>query len=141
MNTIINNIINKFNPRKLFIAAIIIVVVDYFALQLFLGPLFKQFIPNIQNKPMKIKFIPAAISYFFIVFAFYYFIIANNASILDAFLLGLCIYGTYEATNMAILDNWPIKAFIADTLWGGSLFAISTFIFRSFTQISNKFFP
>ena len=34
MNTIINNIINKFN-RKLFIAAIIIVVVDYFALQLF----------------------------------------------------------------------------------------------------------
>ena len=36
---------------------------------------------------MKIKFIPAAISYFFIVFAFYYFIIANNASILDAFIL------------------------------------------------------
>ena len=55
MNTIINNIINKFNPRKLFIAAIIIVVVDYFALQLFLGPLFKQFIPNIQNKPNLLK--------------------------------------------------------------------------------------
>lgn len=141
MNTIINNFINKINPRQFFIASIIIIVVDYFALQLFLAPLFKEFIPNIQNKPMKFKLIPAIIAYFFIAFAFYYFIIANNASILDAFLLGLSIYGIYEATNMAILDNWPIKALIADTLWGGSLFAISTFIFRSFTQISNKFFP
>ena len=50
---IINNFINKINPRQFFIASIIIVVVDYFALQLFLAPLFKEFIPNIQNKPMK----------------------------------------------------------------------------------------
>lgn len=140
MNTF-NNFINKINPRQFFIASIIIIVVDFFALQLFIAPLFKEFIPNIQNKPMKLKLIPAIISYFFIAFVFYYFIISNNASILDAFLLGFSIYGIYEATNMAILDNWPIKAFFADSLWGGSLFAISTFIFQSFIQISNKYFP
>ena len=40
---------------------------------------------------------------------------------------------------MAIAITEPIKALIADTLWGLSLFAISAFIFQTFTQISNKF--
>ena len=45
---------------------------------------------------------------------------------MDAFLLGIVIYGVYESTNYAILKNWNIKAVALDTLWGGILFALTT---------------
>ena len=63
----------------------------------------------------------------FLVFVINYFIISKNASPDDAFLLGLSIYAIYDLTNYAIIDNWPIKAVIIDTLWGGILFYLTTY--------------
>jgi uncharacterized membrane protein len=45
---------------------------------------------------------------------------------MDAFILGIVIYGVYETTNYAIFDKWNIQALTLDTLWGGILFAITT---------------
>jgi uncharacterized membrane protein len=33
-------------------------------------------------------------------------------------LLGLVIYGVYNGTNMATINEWGTKEFIVDTLWG-----------------------
>jgi uncharacterized membrane protein len=46
----------------------------------------------------------------------------------DAFLLGIVIYGVYETTNYALFKDWSILTVIIDTLWGGTLFAITTYI-------------
>jgi len=59
---------------------------------------------------------------------YYYVILSQNKSVTEAFILGLCIYGIYETTNYAIFDNWNIKALILDTLWGGILYASTTYI-------------
>ena len=64
-----------------------------------------------------------------------YFIIKPKRSISDAFLLGLVIYGTYETTNWAIFTKWSIQTVIIDTLWGGTLFALTAFIVRSLSII------
>jgi uncharacterized membrane protein len=61
-----------------------------------------------------------------------YPIIKPNKSIIEAFLLGLVIYGVYETTNYALLEKWSLKTVIIDTLWGGILFALTTFIINSF---------
>ena len=45
-----------------------------------------------------------------------------------AFLLGLVIYGVYEGTNYAIIDGWKPWAVALDTIWGGILFALTTWI-------------
>ncbi len=60
------------------------------------------------------------------------FVINTDASkedkILKAFILGLCIYAVYEMTNYALITDWHIKTVLIDTLWGGILFALTTFL-------------
>ena len=55
-------------------------------------------------------------------------IIKPHKSVSEAFLLGIVIYGVYETTNYALFKNWSILSVIIDTLWGGLLFASTTYI-------------
>jgi uncharacterized membrane protein len=34
-------------------------------------------------------------------------------------LLGLLCYGTYDMTNLATLNGWPVEVAIVDIVWGG----------------------
>lgn len=125
MNNIIYNIIEFIK------LGIIIFIIDIIWINIYMGPHFRKLIFNIQNEEMNIKIIPAFISYFFLIFALYYFIIKkNNKKNIDIFLLGLSIYGVFEATNMALFTKWDIKTFILDSLWGGILYVISYNLYR-----------
>lgn len=73
--------------------------------------------------------IPAILlSYFLIITGLYYFILTGSKSLIDAFILGIIIYGVFETTNLAIFKNWTWESVITDTLWGGILFTITTYI-------------
>ena len=56
------------------------------------------------------------------------FIVKDKKPVIDAFLLGIVIYGVYDATNMATIAKWTWKTVIMDTLWGGVLFATTYYI-------------
>ncbi len=62
----------------------------------------------------------AILVYFFIALGVQFF--AVRASKLESgfrgALLGLCAYGIYEFTNLALVANWPWKMALADLLWG-----------------------
>ena len=58
----------------------------------------------------------------------YGFIIKDRRHVTDAFLLGVLIYGVYDFTNYATLKKWTLAFSIKDTLWGGTVFTLSTFI-------------
>ena len=109
------------------IAAILVVAVDSFYLNMVKGHWENQ-VRDVQKSAMKINLTGAALSYIFIIFALNYFILRKNASVGDAFLLGLAIYGIFEFTNMAIFKEWQLYTVITDTLWGGALFAIVTYM-------------
>ena len=54
------------------------------------------------------------------------------------FAIGMCAnraltqkYAVYETTNYATFTKWPIYMLVADTLWGGLLFAITAKIYYS----------
>jgi uncharacterized membrane protein len=91
-------------------------------------PIFSKLIKNIQGTNLKLNIYGAIASYLFLIIAINYFIIIPNKSILSAFILGLCIYGVFDATNLAIFEKYSIKASIVDTIWGGTLFTITTFL-------------
>ena len=59
----------------------------------------------------------------------YYFIVNKRQSILDAFLLGISVYGVYETTNYAIFKDWNPLIGLVDTIWGGILFSITYFLY------------
>jgi uncharacterized membrane protein len=58
----------------------------------------------------------------------FYFILKNKRPVQDAFLLGLVIYGVYETTTYALLKNWNFATVMVDTLWGGILLALTTYL-------------
>ena len=64
-----------------------------------------------------------------------YFIIKPRRSVSDAFLLGIVIYAVYETTSKALLKNWSYKIVFMDTLWGGILFTLTTFIMRKIYKL------
>lgn len=80
-------------------------------------------IKSVQKSSASIKYLPAALTYIFMTAVLYYFIIKQNRKAMDAFYLGIGVYGIYELTNYATLSNWPLSLVIMDTLWGGILFA------------------
>jgi uncharacterized membrane protein len=109
-----------------FISAILIVVFDSVYLNMIKGYFGKQ-VMNVQGEAMKVNVTGAALCYVFLIFGLNYFIIRKRASVTDAFLLGLVIYGVFELTNKALFKNWWYSSVIIDTLWGGILFALVTY--------------
>jgi uncharacterized membrane protein len=109
------------------ISAIVFITIDFVYLNLIKG-YFENQIKKVQGSAVKFNLLGAALCYIFLIFGINYFIIKPSKSVTDAFLLGLVIYGVYETTNYALLSNWSILTVIIDTLWGGILFALTTFI-------------
>ena len=83
-----------------------------------------------QGSTIKMDLLATFFCYIFLIFGLNYFIIKRNHSVLDAFLLGLVIYGVYETTTKALFHKWSWLTVIIDTLWGGILFALTTIILK-----------
>jgi uncharacterized membrane protein len=85
-------------------------------------------IADVQRVALQIRPLGGILCYILLVFGLYYFIVREHRPVFDAFLLGLVIYGVYETTSYALLKKWRWNIVLMDTLWGGVLFALTTFI-------------
>ena len=113
--------------NQLIISVILLLLID----SVFLytnSALFKQQIMDVQGSPMKINILGGALCYLFLILGLYYFIIKPHRSVMDAFLLGFVVYGVYETTTYALLKKWRLQTVMIDTLWGGILFALTTYL-------------
>jgi uncharacterized membrane protein len=79
------------------------------------------------------KIIGAIIAYVLLALAIYYFIAMPSLEggpidyyniILKGCILGLVIYGVYDGTNLATINNFGMKEAITDTMWGTFLFGL-----------------
>jgi len=85
-------------------------------------------VKSIQGSIIQMNLLAAILCYISLVFGIYYFIIREKKSLFDAFLLGLVIYTVYEFTSWALFKNWKISTVIMDSLWGATLFTLTTAI-------------
>ena len=92
------------------------------------GPLFAKMVKGIQKDEMKINIFGAIGSYILLILVLYKFIIVERKPLSDAFLLGFCIYGIFDLTNIAIFKNYQLIPSLVDTVWGGVLFYTVTWI-------------
>jgi uncharacterized membrane protein len=116
---------------RMLVSAIIFVSLDAVYLNLSKNYFSKQ-VQAIQGSKIEFNMLAAVICYIFLIIGLNYFIIRPRRDVSDAFLFGIVIYGVYETTNWAIFKNWTALSVIIDTLWGGTLFALTTFIMRGF---------
>jgi len=113
--------------REIILSTIVLLILD----AIYISSTYKIFsdqIINIQRVVMTLKPMGAVVCYALLVVGLNYFIIQRNRSVAEAFFLGVVIYGVYESTNYATLKKWQPSVAIMDTLWGGSLFALTTAI-------------
>jgi len=89
---------------------------------------FENQVASVQRVILQVKPLGAIICYFFLIFGLNYFIISKKRTLLDAFLFGLIIYSVYDSTNYALFKQWKPLLAIMDGIWGGILFALTTFI-------------
>jgi len=108
---------------------------DLIWIQLVMKQKYVDLIPKIQRMPMKVKYIPAVLSYLTIVLPILLFSIPNvraSQRLTDALffggVLGLCMYGMFSFTNYALIENWTLEVVLLDTLWGGVLYTLVTYL-------------
>jgi uncharacterized membrane protein len=124
------------------LSCILLVCIDFIYLTLIKYAFTKQ-IQIIQRTKVKVNIYSVILCYIFLVFVINYFILQPKKSIWDAFLLGICIYGIYESTNMALFSRWYLYIAIIDTFWGGILFALTSYIIYTlidYKLINNKYY-
>lgn len=104
----------------------ILLTVDVLYLYNFGMKIFQKNVQLIQKTPIELNIYGALLSYICVIGILYYFIISQNKPVFDAFLLGIFLYGTFDMTNLAMFTKYEWKTAIIDTLWGGTLFAFTT---------------
>ena len=121
------------NIKNLLVSGIILYLID----MIYISNISKKYgnmIQSIQGSPMKTKMVSAVICYLFLAFGVYYFIIKDSKKSLDAFFLGVVIYGVYNSTAHALLDKFDTKIAITDTIWGGILFYLTTEVYKKLNK-------
>jgi uncharacterized membrane protein len=112
---------------------LLLALLDYIYLSS-ISNFFKKTIYTIQNSKLNFRLIPTIFCYLLLILSIQYFIISKKGNILDAFILGVCIYGVFELTNYATISKWPFNLVLMDTLWGGILFSLTTFLYLKFLK-------
>lgn len=125
---------------KLIKIGLILPIIDYFYLSQ-IKDHYNTVVKRISGKDMKVNMYKAVGAYIFLVYGIYYFIIKdlnqNNKQqkLIDSAILGWVIYGTFDFTNGAIFEDYDWKTMIMDTVWGGVLYYLSTYLYIIFIQL------
>ena len=119
------------NLKTILVSGIILLAIDVLYISL-IGQDYGNMIKHIQGKNMKINPIGAVLCYIIMTLGLNYFILSGknkkvNELCFKAFILGLLVYGVYETTSYTLLEKWDVKYVLIDTVWGGILFALTTF--------------
>jgi uncharacterized membrane protein len=113
--------------REIIISVVVLLILDAAYLTANMN-LFENQIISVQRVVLQPRFLGMAVCYLALIFGLNYFIISKNRPIHEAFLLGLVIYTVYDSTNYAIFKQWKPIVAVMDSIWGGLLFALTTFI-------------
>ena len=112
----------RITPLSMLVSALLILALDIpwlYINQGWAGPMIR----SIQGSPMKVRIVPALITYVFLAY-----LLHIPTSLGEAFLLGVAVYGVYDATNYATLTKYSPTFAVADTLWGGALMSAAWWI-------------
>lgn len=129
------------NLKTYSITFVVFFIIDMIWLVFIAKNMYKDAIGHLMSEQP--NWIAAIIFYLIFIFGLVYFVIQpaidlgtwKNA-LLNGMLFGLITYSTYDLTNLATLNSWPLKITIIDLIWGTSLGGVVSTI--SFLILSKK---
>lgn len=132
---------------KLFVTLVILLAMDFAWLTLNKNG-YSLMVSKVQGSPLKVQLLGAIMSYICVFLAITFFVlpgVENDTgnkfwlSLKYGGFLGLLIYGVFNFTNLAIFSNYDIKMALRDTLWGVTLFTITSWIIVTIFTTKPKF--
>jgi len=95
------------------------------------APLFASIQGNPPPKSIILKIGGGLFAWLLLAFGIRYFVLQNNEDKINTFLrgalFGFVVYGIYNGTNYATLDNYDARSAIYDTAWGTLASAMVSF--------------
>ena len=85
---------------------------------------------QIQGEPIRMRLWAAIPVYIAMTF-----LLLQQTSVKGAFLTGLATYAVYDFTNYAVFKNYTLSFALADSLWGGILFALTFAVLKKLDLI------
>lgn len=92
----------------------------------------------IQKKPIDFRMFPAVIAYALLIVNIMFVLIpltkqlSKIQRIIIFCISGLVIYGVYNATTYAIVENYPLNVALIDTIWGLTSHCILSIVLNEF---------
>ena len=111
----------------LIVSAVILILLDVVYLWA-RRHVYSQQIREIQSEPLRLYTGSVIARYVLLILGLNYFINFQQRPFWDAFLLGCLMYGFFETTNYSIFNKWQFETVVIDTLWGGILCFVTTFL-------------
>lgn len=118
----------KINPIEFIVTAVLLLAIDAIYLKFIGGPFYSLAVKKIQGSEIKFRMYSAFIVYIILITGLYYFVIGPNKTYKEGAFFGLAVYGVFDFTNHAILDNYSLSLAMMDTIWGMVLCGTTTFI-------------
>ena len=118
----------KIKPIEFIVTAVLLLAIDAIYLKFIGGPFYSLAVKKIQGSEIKFRMYSAFIVYIILITGLYYFVIGPNKTYKEGAFFGLVIYGVFDFTNHAILDNYSLSLAMMDTIWGMVLCGTTTFI-------------
>ena len=112
---------------KIIISGILMLLVDAIYLKT-ISPHFNKMFIKIQGSGISINWLGFTLSYISLIAGLYYFILRQNKSPYEAFILGVFVYSVYDMVNFATFKKWDFKLALIDSIWGGILFSLITYL-------------
>ena len=112
---------------KIIVSGILMLLVDAIYLKT-ISPHFNKMFIKIQGSGISINWLGFTLSYISLIAGLYYFILRQNKSPYEAFILGVFVYSVYDMVNFATFKKWDFKLALIDSIWGGILFSLITYL-------------
>ena len=119
----------KIKPIEFVVTAIILVAIDAIYLKL-IAPFYNVQVKKIQGNEINFRMYSAFIVYIILITGLYYFVIGPNRTAKEGAFFGLVVYGVFDFTNHAILDNYSLPLAIMDTIWASILCGTTTYLVK-----------
>ena len=119
----------EINIKVVICILVILLLFDAIYITIFSSHFIKLF-ESIQKSSFKFRYESGIITYLLMTFTVYYFGFVKNFSSLDMFILGICVYGTYDLTDYSTFKNWNLSTVLLDTTWGGVLYCSTVYIIK-----------
>lgn len=129
--------------REAFIILVLLIALDCAWLSL-AGGAYGTVVGRVQRGvSMNVRWVPAIVAYALMFLSIYAVVFPWSSLVIAAaddkglykslatvagraFIVGLCIYGIFNATNLAIFSRYELRLALMDTAWGCSLYVIAS---------------